>query len=258
MKRTGTGAGEKQTESKSQSVPKNTNPLDTIVSSIIDKLFEHDEEPTDLIKVNYYPYSTTEEDSKIINISNIDKTIEKQIKSLTTKCECSTIIGKYTEYGIRDTFVRLTTCSDQEEELETDVGSNNGSSNGQQTRLFFRRVMRMFSLPFSPYNEKGVFVIESYRFCDEDYLPTVTTYDHYTKCDFKNHNLSVGDDNVRLILTNVLETCIKTEKIVVDKKHTQFSVCCYIDDDEDLSDKAKLKDRFLSFFKNLESLGVVK
>jgi hypothetical protein len=150
----------------------------------------------DHVRIRYYQSFQTKhkiDDEMVFEIKPLDTSIKKNIishlksiKSVDTQrnlqVEC--ILGTFSEYGINDTYVRISNILKDKD---------NQSSEKKSTRNFFRRKVNVILLDDlsnnSSNNYTDVIVLEFYYMCDEDNLPYVSTYHHENKYSVTTYNI---------------------------------------------------------------------
>ena len=195
-----------------------------IMNNMQDLINKFRQRKIDTIKVCYYPFC--DNDSNVImKLKNITSTHMKRIvKGIDIDQH---INGKYTEYGIRDTFMR-----------ETDIITN---GKRDKNRMFFRRETYNIRL-----NEcSGVFVIELYTQCDEEDFPIIIEYPHYLQCIVDTYVIIIDNDILRMCFTK-----IEDAKCISSKGVTYLNICRDISVDETTDINIELND----FIKDVLSL----
>jgi hypothetical protein len=144
----------------------------------------------DHVRIRYYPscnnangYTNTEKQavpcSIVKDLSDEDMT---KLKIFLKSYPCAS--GTFTEYGIKDTFIRI---------------SNINNSSIGDSRMFFRREIHMFSIgDFS-----GIFVIEMYKMCDEEDLPHIVNYQYNTNFHATTYTIEKDSGDMRICFTKV-------------------------------------------------------
>ncbi len=121
--------------------------IDTIRCLINDKTPDH-------VRIRYYPSCLSDsQHNKILRVTDLNDVDKGQLsKYLKDKPFVS---GTFTEYGIKDIFVRISTVSPAKEEKNVSERSN--------SRLFFKRELYIFDRIQDQTNnvdETGVYIIE--------------------------------------------------------------------------------------------------
>jgi len=145
----------------------------------------------DCIRIRHYPSyndltstNKTNHCNKILctnELNNTDNT--KLLKYLSDK---PVVVESVTEFGMKDTFVRITSSIKKFPEK---------SSN---TRMFFRRELYMLD---NLTNTNGIYIIELYKECAEEELPYVVSYEHNLYCFETIYTLSEKNYDIKLCLT---------------------------------------------------------
>ena len=138
----------------------------------------------DHIRIRYYPvYKISSEN--VIEITQMDDKMYKKIKKYIKNNKSISVTGHYTEYGIKDTFVRI----------------SNTDKN-----LYFRREQHLFRSN----TIDGIFVIEFFKICSEEEFPYIVKYHLNISCSATTYNLdnfciceSTFDENKTIIDINV-------------------------------------------------------
>lgn len=150
----------------------------------------------DHVRIRYYPScdnqkannTNTLSDNKMTQKSCIDTvTIIKDIcdEDMSKLKTCSYASGTFTEYGIKDTFIRVSVTD-----------NNRGSGN---SRMFFRRELQMFKAVTFP----GIFVIELFKMCEEEDLPHIINYQHNTDYYATTYTVEKDSGDLRICFTKI-------------------------------------------------------
>ncbi len=138
----------------------------------------------DHVRIRYYPaYKINTEHE--IEIIHLDDKMYKKMKKYIKDTNLDSVTGHFTEYGIKDTFVRI----------------SNTDKN-----LYFRREQHIFRSN----TIDGIFIIEFYKICNEDEFPHIVKYHHNISCSATTYNFdnyciceSKFDDKKTIIDINV-------------------------------------------------------
>lgn len=155
------------------------------------------------IKVCYYPFYN-KNNNGVIKLQNLSKTdIDKILVDINIE---ETFMGKYTEYGIRDTFVRISESfhKNNQSVTENNMPQNKTENKSEdKQKMFFRRENHILFLD----DESGMFVLELYTICEEEEIPIIINYHHNIKCNVNVfiHNSSKLIQPLRLCFTSINE-----------------------------------------------------
>lgn len=188
-----------------------------------------DEKNPDHVKLRYYPSYKTKSDHEI-QVCGLEKSSDEKMNQYLTSNRNITI-GRYIEYGLKDTFVRIATTNDQ------------------TTRLFFRRMNFIFTIDEMP----GIFVIEIYNMCEEEDLPFVVNYDHNTTCEAITHVLGDQEQGqkIRICHSKIRDDSL-TERLMeypqntVHKKTNEMKEVFDINIDLDIDNVARSFNEFIN------------
>ena len=177
------------------------------------------------VKFCYYPFY----DKINGNIMKLKTMSPNNVKHILSGINIDQHIkGSYTEYGLRDTFMR-----------STNIITNNTK---ETQNMFFRRETYTTYLNDCP----GIFVVELYTHCDEYNFPLIIDYPHYLRCNVDTHIVTIDNDNMfRLCFTKVEDS-----KNISSKNTTYFNICRDVIIDETVNINCELE----SFFKDVLSL----
>ena len=142
------------------------------------------------IRIRYYPHYENIKNSdinelEVLSIKNMLKIDLEKIKSLLK--EYPNISGKYTELGIKDTFVRI----------------NYDESNNETSRIYFRKQIFLFLHD----NYSGIFIIEIFNICEQENLPHIIDYHYNANYDANTYTISFPtnkkiDNNFKICIIN--------------------------------------------------------
>ena len=123
----------------------------------------------DHVRIRFYPSCTnnyTEADNKCSDLEmiNINGLSEKSIKSITKYLKNKPFVsGTVVEYGLKDTFVRISTIHGDD-----------------KSRVFFRRETHIID-NHAGAKDFGTYILELYKLCNEEDLPHIINYHHNVK-----------------------------------------------------------------------------
>lgn len=129
--------------------------------SIIDTIIKQNN--PDRIRIRYYP---TYVDNMLArkglrSVRTVKDMSDEDMSKLTSYLKkCKKAFGTFSEYGFKDTFIRVSA-------LNTKESKNN-------SRIFFRRKLHTFTRN----DFTGMFVLEMYNLCEEEDLPYVAAYQY--------------------------------------------------------------------------------
>lgn len=175
----------------------------------------------DHARIRFYPSCTnnhTDHEYSDLEMININGLTEKSIKSITKYLKNKPFVsGTVIEYGLKDTFVRISTTHDD------------------KSCLFFRREIHIIDNNHDNVKDFGTYILELYTLCSEEDLPYIINYHH----------------NVKQEVTTYTDTCLK----ICLTKDTGGSNnnCKWIDFNNDLNIKSmtneELRESINEFFK---------
>lgn len=202
----------------------------------------------DTIKFCYYPFYDNNND----NVMKLKTLTGAQIKNIILEIDhmiSNHIKGTYIEYGIRDTFMRVTdlnpsTSNSKEFGIAFSENEKKGTSNSKETnRMCFQR--EMFTTRLKSCD--GIFVIEMYTKCDEDEFPVIINYPHYQQCSVDTYIINTNNDE-----NNPLRLCftkIEDSKYVLSKDTIYFNVCR----DVHINNTVNITNEFFKFIKDVSA-----
>lgn len=149
-----------------------------------------DKKHPDYLKIKYYPSNEQnikdiECSSSLVNYPVIKTATElspndmEKLNIFLKSYPC--VLESFSEYGIKDTFVRIS----------TNTLNVNKPVQGGTTRMFFKRELHIFEVD----NLQGMFVIEMYRICEEESLPHIVNYHYNASYLTTTYNVSVDKSN---------------------------------------------------------------
>lgn len=196
---------------------------------IIDKLIM--EKKPQNMRIRYYPYSENQHisDAKEVNILCIKPMTKTEIEKIKAVLkDYPNMSGKFTEFGIKDTFVRIN--------YESTNKSTNESTN-ESSRVYFRKqifVLRQTNLPEIHDNFPGIFIIEIFNLCEKEDLPHIIDYHYDANYDANTYTINFPAD---------------------DKKNNNFKICIinsqYLDFNKDLNINMDISTQIINFIKDI-------
>lgn len=215
--------------------------MDLHKKNIIERIIS---KKVDTIKLCYYPFCNKKDDS-IIKLQNLSKTdIDKILSGINIE---EIFIGRYIEYGVRDTFVRISESSNKNIAHE----NMSGDELENKQRMFFRRENHVLFLN----NEPGMFVLELYMLCEEEDLPNIINYHHNIRCNVQVHiyNSSKSIQPLRLCFTTIDEKNPSQVQTNNNKSTTYFNICRDVTIDKNDTPNT-INDKLQNFFTDVISL----
>lgn len=173
------------------------------------------------IRIRYYPYSEKQyiDDINILCIKTMSKIEIEKIKAILK--DYQHITGRYTEFGIKDTFVRI----------------NYDESNNETSRIYFRK--QIFILPQDEILQKefpGIFIIEIFNLCEKEELPHIIDYHYDANYDANTYTISFPMDD--------------------KKKNINYKICIinsqYLDFNKDLNINMDINAQINKFTKDIK------
>jgi hypothetical protein len=190
------------------------------MQKLINKIRQH---KINTIKFCYYPFC--DKSNRITKLKNMT---QSNIKCILKGIDIDQHInGNYTEYGVRDTFMRA-----------INISENN--KNGR-TYVFFRRQIHIIRLE----NDEGLFVVELHTQCDEEDIPIIIDYPHFIQCNVDTYIIMTDNDILRMCFTK-----IEDSKCILSKETTYLNICR----DISINNTTDINNEYEKFFKDVVSL----
>lgn len=172
----------------------------------------------DHVRIRYYPSSDEHRIERDVEcaahlplVATVKELCEDDMVKLRTYLKsfpCAS--GTFTEYGIKDTFIRVS---------NTDTGN-------KSSRMFFRRELHMFKIEkFS-----GMFVLEMFKMCEEEDLPHIVNYQHDANYSATTYTIEKDSGDLRICFTKIKHQNI-TDK---SKDDNSFTDKAFVDINMDL------------------------
>jgi hypothetical protein len=186
------------------------------------------EKHPDNVKIRYYPSNINNESS---NITIVKDLCDEDMMKLKMFLKSSIYTSEtFTEYGIKDTFVR--------------VSDKDSKHIPRNSRIFFRRELQMFKIA----NFIGVFVIEMYHMCKEEDLPHIVKYQYDTVYCTTTYTLEKNHDALHVCFTKINNHGLGSDQSFIDINRdldvlTNFSktVIVFLDDILALRNELKIR-----------------
>jgi hypothetical protein len=214
----------------------------------------------DHVRIKYYhsflvSHKNTSNDQIIFEISPLKPSMKKNVLSfLESRNNLECVTGTYSEYGINDTYVRVSNV--------IDVVNDNDQK--KTVRNFFRRKTNVILSLSNESQDKydNVIVLEFYYMCEEEDLPYVINYHHNNKCNVVTYNIDSTTDmpyNTRICFTKKstktsVKTSIKTStktstKKLVDEEYMDINT------DIDIGGSTDIDKQLHAFINNVNSFN---
>jgi hypothetical protein len=167
------------------------------------------------VRIRHYPSCvsifdepTTDTDNNIIQTSELNNNEKnKLLRYLKDKPHIS---GTFTEYGIRDIYVRVSNTTN----------SNVKGNKPENSRLFFRRELymiesmslhKLIELEINPEENNfdipscssSIYVFEVYKLCEEEEFPYIVNYHHNTNYFATTYTTVEQNGELKICFTNI-------------------------------------------------------